>query len=266
MNAPRLLNWSIGLLTLLGGYVRAWCADQAPALATLFPLLPLGLLIWATIHAGRNLQPATPGISFHERLQSGDFLRVFFLLWGSHNTIAASLPGFYLYSAIAMVLFLFLVVIIVREFKRPHTYKETPPWRAGCLIFICCLLAWERNVFIQHYGVPVIGHFLEGWEYDARYHVMVRRDGSNAENRAVATIHVRRGTEAQDAGEDRFGLPLIESSTKRRIEVRRIHFGGGYVDITFSDHLFSSRDGEHFSAEDRHGGKWFITLLPQPAG
>ena len=41
-------------------------------------------------------------------------------------------------------------------------------------MFACFLLSWVKGAYVIHYGVPIVGHFLEKPEYDAKYRVSRR--------------------------------------------------------------------------------------------
>lgn len=259
----RLLNWSIGILVLLHMFARTWLEHRAPAMHWFFVFIPLGLLTWSGASAFREMQPAEPSAPFpHQRFQSGDFFRVFLILWAGHDALAARhLFGFYIFSAIAVVLLFILITIIGVEVFR---HRNLTGWIFGCSVFAYCLLSWEQQVFVQHYGVPIIGHFFERPEYDARYYVQAQRDNSSQKYRLVAEIHVKHRFETDEIGEDNYGMPHYETSKYRDVWVRRLHFPNG-GSVTIADQMEPLYLGESVFATDTRGETWHLKLLNESA-
>jgi hypothetical protein len=263
MHNERILNWSIGVLVLFDIFARTWLERHVPALHWLFVFVPLALLAWSVVLALRRLSPADPPTSFpHQQLQPGDFFRVFFVLWAGHNALAAKhVLGFYVFSAIAALLLFFLITVVgIELFQR----RRINGWVIGCGLFVYCLLSWEHHMFVRHYGVPIIGHFFERPEYDARYYVQAERESSNQKYRLLADIHVEGRSETDDAGEDRFGQTIFETTTYRDVWVRRLHFPNG-GSVAIDDQMEPLHLGDSVFVTDTRGDKWYLKLLNEYA-
>jgi hypothetical protein len=261
MEQERILNWSIGVLAVLDVFARSWLEHHVPALHWLFVVVPLPLLAWSLFIAARRFSASESSRSFpHERLEPGDFFRVFFVLWAGHAAIATRhLLGFYVFTAIAALLLFFLITVIgIELFQRRGVNR----WVIGCAVFVYGLLSWERHMFVQHYGVPIIGHFFERPEYDARYYVKARRGESDSEYRLLADIHVEGRSETDEVGEDRFGQTMFETTTYRDVWVRRLHFPNG-GSVTIDDQLEALHLGDSTLVTDTRGESWHIRLLSE---
>jgi hypothetical protein len=67
--------------------------------------------------------------------------------------------------------FIMLCALVFVVYYEIASHKKLTLLAVGCIFFTYCLLAWERGVFVYHYGVPIIGHFFEKPEYQAKYYV-----------------------------------------------------------------------------------------------
>jgi hypothetical protein len=259
MEQERILNWSIGVLTFLDMFCRSWLERQVPALHWVFFVASFVLLAWTLLIAIRRFSTSESSTTFpHEHLAPGDFFRLFFALRVGHAALATRhVFGFYLFTLVAALLFLFLITVVgIELFQR----RSINPWVLGCGFFAYCLLSWERNIFVQHYGVPIIGHFFERPEYDARYYVEAGRSGSDHEYRLLADIHVEGRSESDEVGEDRYGQAIFETTTYRDVWVRRLHFpNGGSVTIDSQDKALHL--GDSTLVTDTRGESWHIRLL-----
>jgi hypothetical protein len=229
----------------------------------LFAVVAIALLAWQALIVRARFQDPLDEASlpFYERIEPGDWWRVFWILLLGHIQLASHYVwGFWLFSGVAIVLIIALVYTACIEYYRRRTVTTL---LVGCLLFAFFLLAWEKNTYVVHYGVPIIGHFLEKPEYDTKYGVEVKSENSNVGRNAIADIHVGGRTETEDAGEDYFGQTRYLTTTYREAWVRKLYFSPGVsVDIELQDEPLYLNDSVF--VEDSHGTKWYVTLLPRP--
>ena len=83
--------------------------------------------------------------------------------------------------------FCFLLTVSCLEFYRK---RELTLRLLGYMLFLWCLFAWGKNSYIVHYGVHVIGHYLEKPSYTTKYYVEIRNDDTNRIIKAIADISV----------------------------------------------------------------------------
>ena len=259
MKHQRLLNWSIGVFVAISVFGRTWLERQAPEVHWIFVFAPLVLGIWTVLFAMRRLRDTPkPDVPAHRRLEVGDYLRLFFTLWAGHWPLAAThLLGFWLFTCVVAILLCGLITVSCVDL---FLKKQATPLVIGCGIFIYCLLSWEHHVFVQHYGVSIIGHFFERPEYDARYYVDAQPDGAGRKYRLVAEIHVEGRSEKEEDGEDRFGMPIFRTYSYRDVWVRRLHFPNG-DSVAIDDQIEALRLGESVFVTDTRGETWYVTLL-----
>ncbi len=259
------LNWAIGAyvaLTLLG-YSKM--IATAPSLLILFALAPLALLMWQAIllrNSFANHISYKTEEPFYEHFDQGDYWRVFFiLLFGARPLASHYLLGFYVFSAVVFFLVAVFIFISSVEYFRK---KNLSPLIIGCLAFSYFLLSWERNMYVEHYGVPIIGHFLEKPEYHTKYRVEISPDNSTRKFQAIADIHVEGRTETYDDGdEDRFGRSITQSYTYRDVWIKKLYLPNGGITI-IEDQLEPLHLGESVYVTDTHGNSWRVRLLNEP--
>jgi len=265
ISSIKILKW------LIGGYIAidllfdySSIVKDNSSLRILFVLVPILLLLWqALIIRARFQEPLKESASpFYERLETGDWLRVFGILWIGHTPLASHYVwGFYLFSGIVVVLLIVLTGTASVEFYRRRT---AIPILIGCLAFAYFLLSWERNMYVVHYGVPIIGHFFEKPEYNAKYRVEIKPENSNVKYKAIADIHVVGRTETDEYGEeDWLGNQISHTYTYRDVWVKRLYFqNGGSVEI--QEQLEPLHLGESVFVKDAHGISWYVKLLREP--
>jgi len=250
------------ILSVVFAYERITAV--APTLRLLFVIAPLVFLLWQLLVIREQLRsPRTePDVRFYERIKAADWWRMFFVLWIGQRPLATDFHwGFLLFSGLVVVL---VIVIVYTASVEVYRKRVATPLLVGCLLFGYFLLRWEKNLYAIHYGVPIIGHFLEKPEYDAQYRVEIESDASGRTFHAIADIHVENDTEEEDWGEtDYYDRPIIETVNYREIMVRRLYLPSGLsVTIRFQDE--SLRLGETVFVEDSRGQDWYVRLLNEP--
>ncbi len=259
------LSWAIGAYIAVKVLGYSTVVATAPSLQVLFVLAPISLLAWqAFLLRARCVERGSGEISppFYESFESGDWWRVFWILWIGHTPLASEyLWGFFLFSGLAALLICVCVFTASVEFARKNT---ATPLAIACLAFAYFLASWEKNSYVVHYGVPIVGHFLEKPEYHAKYRVEVARERSGKRFQAVADIHVKGRTETEEVGEGNwFGRSIEHTYKYRDVWVKKIYMpDGGIHTIDVQDeplHL-----GQSVLLTDAHGRSWYVRLLNEP--
>ncbi len=264
-NSTRALNWSIGgyIGLKIFGYSNIIAAD--PSLRILFVLTPVSLLVWQAVLLYRRFAPQDGDEMeepFYKQIDTGDWWRVFWLLWIGHRPFASDyLLGFYVFSALVISL---LGLLVFTSFVESFREKTATPLVIGCLAFGYFLLSWEKNTYVEHYGVPIIGHFFEKPEYHAKYRVEIEPENSHRRFQAIADIHVEGRTETEDYGEeDWLGQAITHTYAYRDVWVKKLYLpNGGAATINEQDeplHL-----GESVPVTDSYGRSWHVRLLNEP--
>jgi hypothetical protein len=271
MKSNKTLNWAVGIYVALAGFGYPTIANEIPGLEPFFALAAIALLTWQGIRCyGRITSCTHETLLPYERLEGGDYWRLFLTLWAAHTPLASRhVWGFYLLTVLNIPLFLLLCVIIVVEVYKNRT---TTGLVLGCTVFAYAVLLWQKSEYVAHYGVPIMGHFLEKPEYDAKYRVEVEPENSNRKLKAIADIHVERRTESYDEGESTWGVPIIRSYKYRDVWVRRIYFpSGGSVPIEvqfgplrIEDQFGPPYPGKSVFVLDHRGNGWHVTLTAEP--
>ncbi len=132
------------------------------------------------------------------------------------------------------------------------------------------LLSWEKSVYVEHYGVPIVGHFFEKPECNAKYRVEIQPEkaiqlnDSSKKILAIADIHVEGRTETEDIGaEDNYGQSITQSFTYRDVWVKKLYLLNGRV-------LFIEEQDEPLHLDepvfvrDSYGQSWYVKLLNEP--
>jgi len=259
------LNWTISAYIAINIFGYSKIVAAAPSLKILFVLGPVSLLVWQVVllHrrlAGQENEAGDP--PFYERFDSGDWWRIFGILWIGHRPLATDyLLGFFVFSGIVAVLLCILAFTASVEFFRK---KTATPLVIGCLAFVYFLLAWEKNSYVVHYGVPIVGHFFEKPEYHAKYRVEVEPENSSRKFQAIADIHVEGRSETDDYGEENWlGQPITHTYTYRDVWVKTLYIpnGGGLIIEEQDEPLHL---GESVFLRDSHGRSWYVRLLNEP--
>jgi hypothetical protein len=258
MKQQRLLNWSIGVFVAFSVFGRAW-ERQVAEVHWIFVFVSLVLGSWAVFIAMRRLRDTTKNdVPAHRRLERGDYFRIFFTLWAGHWPLAAThLLGFWLFTCVAAILLCGLITVLCVDL---FLTKQLTLLVIGCGFLIYFLLSWEHQIFVQHYGVPIIGHFFERPEYDARYYVDAERDGAGPKYRLLADIHVDGRLETAEDGLDSLGNPTSRTYSYRYVQVRRLHFPNG-DSVAIDDQMDDLQLGASVFVTDTQGERWYVTLL-----
>lgn len=259
------LNWAIGGYIALNVFGYSKIISGKPSLLILFALAPVALLLWqASFLRNRFLNHTSDKTiePFYEQIDQGDYWRVFFiLLFGARPLASDYLFGFYVFSAVVFFLVAFLIFITCIEYFRK---KNLSPLIIGCLAFCYFLISWEKNMYVEHYGVPIIGHFLEKPEYHTKYRVEIAPDNSTRRFQGIADIHVEGRTETYDDGdEDRFGRSITQSYTFRDVWVKKLYLPNGGIAV-IEQQLEPLHLGESVYVTDTHGNSWHVRLLNEP--
>lgn len=201
------------------------------------------------------------------KLNAGDYQRWFFILFAAWTPLASNyVIGFWIMGAIAGGTCIALLGILCAELARGK--EREVGLTLGAAVFIFTLLTQARGTFVCHYGVPIIGHFFEKPEYDAKY--MVRVDGADSDFNetsesyvVVADIHVEGRTESEYAGDDRLGNPQEETVTYRDVWIQKLYLPDERpVSIKEQDEPLSL--GEQVLVRDSHKRYWYVTLQNTP--
>ena len=260
-----LLNWAIWGYIALDLFGSSQIANAAPAAGTALVLVPIALLTWQTalLKARINEQDdLTYNTPIYDKVQPGDWWRLFGILWIGHKPLATEyLLGFYLFAGIVVTLVGILAFTAAMEWLRK---REFTPMFIGSLVFIYFLLVWGKNAYVNHYGIPVIGHFFERPQYDTQYGVEVESEHSMGSIRGTADIHVEGRTETEDYGEEGgFSPSTARSYMHRDVWVRKIHLPNGQLVMVAAQdeplHL-----GESVILWDSQGESWRVRLLNAP--
>lgn len=260
----QVLNWFIGGYIAVEIFAYQKIVATEPALRMLFVFMPLCLLVWqATLLRLRLAQPGERSdLPFYERFETGDWWRLFWLLWIGHSPLASSYTwGFFLFSLLVALLIGLLVFTASVEYFRK---KTATPLLIGCLAFGYFLLSWEKNMYVIHYGVPIVGHFFEKPEYDAKYRVEINPENTNTKTVGVADIHVEGRTETDDDGEENWlGQPITHTYTYRDVWVKKLYLPNGET-ITVQEQYDPLHLDESVFVKDFQGREWYVRLLNEP--
>jgi len=135
----------------------------------------------------------------------------------------------------------------------------------GTLAFGYFLLSREKGSYVIHYGVPIVGHFLEKPEYDAVYRVEIEPENSRAKYQAIADIHVEGRTETEDYGEENWiGQSITHTYEYRDVWIRKLHFPNGGTAVIDDQEEPLHLGGDAEAVTDSNGRSWFVRLLNEP--
>ena len=258
----KVLSWAIGLYVvfdIFGSSLVKNLNEPARLLYEWFPslllILTLAIGVIRIVSSGQSLEP------FYHRLNEGDYLRLFFVLWSGYIPLAYdSLVGLYSFLAIAVLLFVFLLTVSCLEFYRK---RELTLRLLGYMLFLWCLFAWGKNSYVVHYGVHVIGHYLEKPSYTTKYYVEIQNDDTNRIIKAIADISVGSRFEEHMTGEDYYGNETWVTEEYREIWISKIHFPTG-SSILIRDQIEPLELGQSTFISDTRGKRWYIRILDEP--
>ena len=119
-------------------------------------------------------------------------------------------------------------------------------------------------MYVIHFGVPIVGHFFEKPEYDAKYQVEIEPENSDIKTVAVADIHVEGRTETDDYGEeDWLGQPITHTYTYRDVWVKKLYLPNGETIVVQEQYDPLHLDEPAF-VKDSQGREWYVRLLNEP--
>jgi hypothetical protein len=149
------------------------------------------------------------------------------------------------------------------ELKEYFKHRSITTLLIGCVLFFVFLLYCFKGVYDVHYGAPVIGHFFEKPEYDAKYYVEIRSESSGRKYKAIADIHVEGEDVTEDVGDGYWGQSRSHTFEYRLVWVKKVHLPNG-SSITIEEQDWSLSLDESTFVKDSHGNKWYVTLLDEP--
>lgn len=261
-----ILNWSIGVYYVIY-FIGSWALlPLAPALSAVFILFPFLLLTWQIVIIREQYIQEKEYYSIsniYECVGGSDLWRIFWIVLILHWPLASKyVLGFFVFSGIVVVLLGLLTYGAICEFLR---HKTATPLLIGCIAFGHFLLSWEKETFVIHYGVPVIGHFFEKPEYDTKYYVEIKSEDSGRKYKVIADIHVEGESVTEDVGDGYYGQLLSHTFEYRYACIRRLYFPNGSSVLIEEQDWLLSLDESTF-VRDSQGHKWYVTLLNEPVG
>ena|GEM_PF-1193975 len=253
------LNWLLGLLVvtslglnLLGP--RTWLSDAVAAVGTL-------ALVWEISIIIRKVSNSEGDSIFYERVvyervADEDFWRLFGGLWVVNREIVTVSSGAFLIFSLFTVPLLFLLVTIA--IVDVSLQKMIFPRVLGWLVFACILFGWQKRGLVEHYGVPIIGHFLEKPSYNAQYYVEAGPANASAPHTLLADIRVQNSSVSYETGEDSLGRTTSSTYRERGIWIKRLRLPNGrWVKVDQDEPL--SLDDSGF-VTDQEGELWRIKI------
>jgi len=102
-----VLNWFIGGYLALYVVGHSKIVAARPASRVLFVIVPLCLLAWQGVVLRNRLVRGEghPAVPFYERIESGDWWRLFWIVWLLRRPLASDyVLGFFLFTALVAVL------------------------------------------------------------------------------------------------------------------------------------------------------------------
>lgn len=260
----KALNWFVGGLYILFLPIGFLLSGFERVHDTVLFLIPLGLFVWQMCIVRRRYleKQSDTELKFHRCITGGDWWRFFWILLIGHLTIASENKfGFFLLSGIIIGL---IVLIILTVYDEYYEHANFTPLMMGCLVFGFILLSWEKNTYVIHYGVPIIGHFFEKPEYDAKYYVEIESKDSGRKYKVIADVHVEGESITEDVGEGYYGQPLSHTFEYRHVLIKRLYFQNG-SSVGIEDQSWAmSLDERSTFVKDSRGRKWHVTLLNEP--
>ena len=115
-----------------------------------------------------------------------------------------------------------------------------------------------KNAFIEHYGVPIIGHILEKNNYTATYYVNAKLENSKSKHKVLAELKVKNTTDTYEDGESRWGTPTYSTEHYKEIWINKIDLPDiGWSKVKQYEIL---EDENSVIIEDSDQRKWFVSL------
>lgn len=253
-NKLNCLLWALFGLTLASGFLSKWI----PWIGYVGIAVAAVSLIWVLAIFWWRLTHLTDEKRVYRRPTDGDYWRLFVVLWLGYGKIATLSPSAFLFMSLLATPLLFLLATIgVTDWILE---KSISTRAIGCFAFTYFLFVWQKNALVEHYGVPIIGHFLEKPNFEAQYYVEVEGEGSGPEYTLLADIRVESYSETEDAGyEDRFGQSVTHTFKVKDIWIKRLRFpNGGWVDIDYQDEPVTMNDGGYVT--DVRGRGWYVRM------
>jgi hypothetical protein len=175
-------------------------------------------------------------------IEPNDAVGLFLILWTGHDPLVYQyLWGFWVFTGVVVTL---LVVLLYKSAIELYINKSATNWLIGCLVFSCLILFWEKNAYVHHFGVPIVGHFLEKPEFNTTYRISLTPETSFRSYEAIADVQVTR---------HKHGYRY------RDIWIRRVYFPNGG---SFTPYISEPLDlGETVSITDQSGRMWSVKLL-----
>lgn len=248
------LNWFLGSFfaaSILSVFIGnpSWISHIVTAIGILALLWQLMIIAWR-LKSQKNEE------ILYRRLTDGDYWRLFFSLYLSYYSIASISKGIFLLSLIFTVPFLFILVCISIV---DTTLQKSITLRAiGCVAFAYFLFCWKKNVFIEHYGVPIIGHILEKNNYTAIYYVIVKLENSKSKHKVLAELKVKNTTDTYEDGESRWGTPTYSTEHYKEIWINKIDLPDiGWSKVKQNEIL---DDENSVIIEDSNQRAWSVSL------
>lgn len=262
LRTERVLNWGIGLLVFFELFGGGSLVKELQNELWVFPSLTLSLCLGTIVIAVQRFRSeGRSALSPHQRLVFGDYSRMFFSLFGGYRRLVeVDVSGFWIFTCLVAFLLAWLIVSVTIELFQKRNINQ---FVAGCLFFAYCLLSWERNGVIVHFGVPIIGHPLEKVSYDTQYPVILQPSGRNPEYRLMADLRVENRSESEEVGEDRYGQLKFRTFDYRDIWIRKIYFPqGGFVAFSEYDDPICAELTNCYVIDER-GGEWYVTIITE---
>jgi hypothetical protein len=248
------LNWFLGSFfaaSILSVFIGnpSWISLTVTGIGFIALLWQLMIIAWR-LKSKKNKE------ILYRRLNDGDYWRLFFSLYLSYYSIASISKGIFLLSLIFTVPFLFILVcisIVDTTIQKAITIRAI-----GCVAFAYFLFCWQKNALIEHYGVPIIGHFLEKRNYKAKYYVEARLENTSNKYEVLADLSIKSASETFDTGENRFGIPTSERITFKEIWIDRINLPDKGWSKVKQDETLSIE--EETMIRDLLGRIWYIKI------
>ena len=253
------LLWTLAGLTVA---LAIW-PGAATGIRRMITVVTLVALIWIFLIMRWRITRLRSEKWVYRRLTPGDCLRLFVVLWLGYGNIASISPTSFILISIVVVPLFFVVIAIglIAIFV-----EEEPSVLVVTSIAVSYLLfSWQKKAFVTHHGVPIIGHFLEKPNFDARYYVKVSAPDSMMEQTLLADIRVESYPETDDIGDqDRFGDGGFETYEVKKIWIKQLQFpNGSWVGID-PDSEPATLEGGGF-VKDQHGRHWHVQITRQKA-
>jgi hypothetical protein len=254
VRSEKKLNWL--LYSLVFWIFLSACLGNPKWVSQIVTLIGVISIIWQSLIIVWRIKNEKNEELLYNRLSVEDYWRLFFGLLSSYQYVAFfSKETFLLYSLItAPLMFMVVTISIVDVFLN----KKLTPIAIGCIAFAYFLFSWQKNAFIEHYGVPIIGHILEKNNYTAIYYVNAKLENSKSKHKVLAELKVKNTTDTYEDGESRWGTPTYSTEHYKEIWINKIDL----PDIGWSKvKQYEILDDENsVIIEDSNQREWFVSL------